>query len=417
MSALPIKLAFLTNYNKSLLEREKIMEEAVIVSGVRTAIGGYGGSLKDIPPTDLGGKVVAEAVARSGLSPDEIQHCIMGNVIHSDRRDMYMSRVAALKGGLPESTPSLTVNRLCGSGLQALISAAQLIQLGDAEAAVAGGAESMSRAPYWLPNTRWGERMGDGTVVDAMTATLTCPMNDVHMGITAENVADKWGISREQQDACAVQSHNRAEKATSQGYFDEQILPVEIRVKRNTVEFAKDEHVRAGLTTDNLDKLKPVFKSEGSVTAGNASGINDGAAALVLMSASAAKAKGIKPMAKVAGYAFAGVDPRYMGIGPVPAVQNLMAKTGLAVSDIDVWEVNEAFASQALAVAKDLGLPEDKVNPNGSGISLGHPVGATGAIISVKALYELERVGGRYGVATMCIGGGQGIAVLFEREQ
>ena len=391
------------------------VNEVVVVSGARTAVGGYGGSLKDIPPTDLGGKVIAEAVKRSGLESADIQHCVVGNVIHSDRRDMYMSRVAALKAGLPESTPALTVNRLCGSGLQAVISATQLIMLGDAEAAIAGGAESMSRAPYWMPNTRWGARMGDTTAVDAMTATLTCPIHDTHMGVTAENVAEKWGISRQEQDACAVQSHNRAEAAIKQGLFDSQILPIEISQKKQMLEFKQDEHVRHGATIENLENLKPVFQKDGSVTAGNASGINDGAAAMVLTSRTLAESKGIKPLAKISSYAFAGVDPKYMGIGPVPAVQNLLSKTGLSVGDIDVWEVNEAFAAQALAVAKDLKLPMDKVNPNGSGISLGHPVGATGAIISVKALYELERVEGKYAVATMCIGGGQGIAVLFER--
>lgn len=391
------------------------VNEVVVVSGARTAVGGYGGSLKDVPPTELGGKVIAEAIKRAGLEAADIDHTVVGNVIHSDRRDMYMSRVAALKAGIPESSPAVTVNRLCGSGLQAIISASQLIMLGDAEIAVAGGAEAMSRAPYWMPNTRWGARMGDTTAVDPMTGALTCPVNDVHMGITAENVAEKWSVTREEQDECAVQSHNRAEAAIKGGLFDSQIVPVEVRQKREMVEFKQDEHVRHGATIDNMNKLKPVFQKDGSVTAGNASGINDGAAALVLMSKSAAEARGIKPMAKVASYAFAGVDPRYMGIGPIPAVKNLLEKANLTVDDIDVWEVNEAFAAQALAVAKDLNLPMEKVNPNGSGISLGHPVGATGAIISVKALYELERVGGKYAVATMCIGGGQGIAVLFER--
>ncbi|NIB43574.1 beta-ketothiolase BktB [Pseudomaricurvus alkylphenolicus] len=389
--------------------------EVVVLSGVRTAIGTFGGSLKDVPPTDLAGQVVAEAVKRSGLQPEDIGHVSIGNVTHSDRRDMYMSRVAALKGGLPESTPAVTVNRLCGSGLQAVISAAQLVLLGDAEAVVAGGAESMSRVPYWLPNARWGARMGDAQMVDAMTGALTCPMGDTHMGITAENVAEKWGISREEQDALAAQSHNRAQVAIENDHFGDQILPVEIKTRKGTVVFDKDEHVRFDAKPEDMTKLRPVFKKDGSVTAGNASGLNDAAAAMVMMDAEAAAAKGLKPLAKLKGYSFAGVEPKYMGIGPVPAVRTLLEKAGLSVSDIDVWEVNEAFAAQALAVAKDLDLPMEKVNPNGSGISLGHPIGATGSVITVKALYELQRTGGKYAVVTMCIGGGQGIAALFER--
>lgn len=389
--------------------------EVVVLSGVRTAIGAYGGSLKDIPPTDLAGQVVKAAVERSGLQPEDIDHITMGNVTHSDRRDMYLSRVAGLKGGLPESTPALTVNRLCGSGLQAVISAAQLILLGDAEAAVAGGAESMSRVPYWLPKARWGARMGDAEMVDAMTGALTCPMENYHMGVTAENVAEKWGITREQQDELAALSHNRAQQATENKHFEGQILPVELKTRKGVVQFAEDEHVRFDATAADMAKLRPVFKADGGVTAGNASGLNDAAAALVLMDAEAAAARGLKPLGKLKGYAFAGVEPKYMGIGPVPAVRQLLDKAGLTVADIDVWEVNEAFAAQALAVANELGLPADKVNPNGSGISLGHPIGATGAIITIKALYELQRIGGKYAVVTMCIGGGQGIAALFER--
>ncbi len=388
--------------------------EVVVLSGVRTAVGTFGGSLKDIPPTDLAGLVVKEALERAGVSGSDIGHVVMGNVTHSDRRDMYMSRVAGLKGGVPESTPALTVNRLCGSGLQAIISAAQFILLGDADAAVAGGAESMSRVPYWLPAARWGARMGDGAMVDAMTAALTCPMGDTHMGITAENVAEKWGISREEQDQLAATSHNRAQNAIEQHYFESQILPVEVKTRRGMVKFEVDEHVRFDATAEDMASLRPVFKKDGSVTAGNASGLNDAAAALVLMESSVAAARGLKPIAKLKGYAFAGVEPKYMGIGPVPAVKTLLDKAGLTVADIDTWEVNEAFAAQALAVAKDLQIPADKLNPNGSGISLGHPIGATGAIISIKALYELQRIGGRYAVVTMCIGGGQGIAALFE---
>lgn len=389
--------------------------EVVVLSGVRTAIGTFGGSLKDVPPTDLAGQVVAEAVKRAGIAPESVGHCVIGNVTHSDRRDMYMSRVAALKGGLPETTPAVTVNRLCGSGLQALVSAAQLILLGDAEVTVTGGAESMSRVPYWLPQARFGARMGDGAMVDAMTGALTCPINDVHMGITAENVAEKWGITREQQDALAVESHQRAAKATAEGRFTSQILPIEIKTRKGVVSFDQDEHVRADATIDSMAKLRPVFKKDGTVTAGNASGLNDAAAAMVLMERSAAEAQGLKPMARLVGYSFAGVEPEYMGIGPVPAVKQLLAKHQLTVADIDVWEVNEAFAAQALAVAKDLAIPEDRLNPNGSGISLGHPIGATGAVITVKALHELQRIQARYAVVTMCIGGGQGIAALFER--
>jgi acetyl-CoA C-acetyltransferase len=389
--------------------------EVVVVSGVRTAIGDFGGGLKDVAPGDLGATVIAEAVKRAGIAAEDVEHCVLGNVIHSERKDMYISRVAALRAGLAEKTPCLTVNRLCGSGLQAIISATQLVLLGDADTAVAGGAESMSRAPYWLPTARFGQRMGDGAMVDPMTGALTCPMNDYHMGVTAENVVEQWGVSREDQDALAVESHNRAERAIAEKRFDSQIVPVEIKTRKGTVVFSEDEHVRKGASLEDMAKLRPAFKKDGSVTAGNASGINDGAAALVLMEKSVAEQKGLKPMAKVAGYAFAALDPKIMGIGPVPAVKNLLEKTGLGVTDIDVWEVNEAFAAQALAVCRDLELPMDKVNPNGSGISLGHPIGASGAIIAIKALYELERVGGRYAIATMCIGGGQGIAVLFEK--
>ncbi len=389
--------------------------EVVVLSGVRTAIGTFGGSLKDIAPTELAGQVVKEAVERSGLKPEDIGHVSIGNVTHSDRRDMYMSRVAALKGGLPEETPAVTVNRLCGSGLQAIISGAQMVLLGDADAVVAGGAESMSRVPYWIPNARWGARMGDSQMVDAMIGALTCPMNDTHMGITAENVAEQWDVTRDQQDELAALSHNRAQNAIENNYFDSQILPVELKTRKGVTVFDKDEHVRYDAKAEDMAKLRTVFKKDGTVTAGNASGLNDAAAAIVMMDAQAAAAKGLKPMAKLKGYSFAGVDPKVMGIGPVPAVRKLLDKAGLSVSDIDTWEVNEAFAAQALAVAKDLELPLEKVNPNGSGISLGHPIGATGAVISVKALYELERIGGKYAVVTMCIGGGQGIAALFER--
>ncbi|HXH02132.1 MAG TPA: acetyl-CoA C-acyltransferase family protein [Candidatus Competibacteraceae bacterium] len=389
--------------------------EVVILSGVRTAIGDYGGSLKDIAPCELAAQVVREAVRRAGVAPEDIGHCVFGNVIHGERRDMYLARVAAVNGGLPHHTPAVTLNRLCGSGMQAIVSASQLILLGDCDGAVAGGAESMSRAGYWLPTLRFGQRMGDGAVVDAMVGALTDPFHGIHMGVTAENIAAKWNISREEQDALAVESHRRAARAQAEGRFKEQILPIEIKGKKGTTLFDTDEHVRADASLEGMAKLRPVFKPDGTVTAGNASGINDAAAAVVLMERQAAAAKGLKPLARLVGYSFAGVEPEYMGIGPVPAVRKLLDKTGVAIKDIDVFEINEAFAAQALAVCRDLELPMERVNPNGSGISLGHPIGATGCLITVKALYELHRIGGCYALVTMCIGGGQGIAALFER--
>ncbi|MFT5710897.1 MAG: acetyl-CoA C-acetyltransferase [Halioglobus sp.] len=391
------------------------IREVVVLSGVRTAIADFGGSLKDIPPTELAGKVVAEAVSRSGLASEDIGHCVIGSVVHSDRRDMYISRVAALKGGLPVETPALTVNRLCGSGLQAIVSAAQMVMLGDCDAAVAGGAESMSRAPYWLPSARFGAKMGDAEMVDPMMGALTCPIGDTHMGITAENLADKYNITREQQDELAAQSHHRAQRAIEENRFAGQILPIELKTRKGVTVFEQDEHVRFDCTAQSMEKLRPAFKKDGTVTAGNASGINDAAAAVVLMEAKAAQAKGLKPLAKLVGYALAGVDPSIMGYGPVPAVRQMLENADVAIGDIDIWEANEAFAAQALTVSNELGLDPEKVNPNGSGISLGHPIGATGALLTVKALYELQRIGGRYAVVTMCIGGGQGIAALFER--
>lgn len=388
--------------------------EVVFLSGVRTAIADFGGSLKGIAPTDLAGQMVAEAVKRSGANSDDVGHCVIGNVAHTDRRDMYMSRAAALKGGLPESTPSLTVNRLCGSGLQAIISAAQLLLLDDCDLAVAGGAESMTRVPYWSPSARFGSKMGDTQLVDPMVGALTCPMTDTHMGITAENIAAQWGITREEQDAAAVESHNRAQRATEEKRFDDQIVPVELKSRKGVVQYSTDEHIRFDCTSADMAKLRPAFKKDGSVTAGNASGINDAAAIVVMADSEYAKANGLKPVAKLVGYAFAGVAPEIMGIGPVPAVNKLLEKTGINKEDVDVWEVNEAFASQALAVCRDLDLDMNKVNPNGSGISLGHPIGATGALITVKAIHELQRVNGKYAVITMCIGGGQGIAALIE---
>jgi len=328
---------------------------------------------------------------------------------------MYLARVAAVQGGLPVETPALTLNRLCGSGLQAIVSAAQLIKLGDADVAVAGGAESMSRGQYWVPGLRWGQRMGDGAYVDATVGALTDPFDDCHMGVTAENVAAKWAVTREDQDALAVESHRRAAHAIAEGHFKEQILPIEVKAKKATVAFDTDEHVRPDTSIEQLAKLKPVFAKDGSVTAGTAAGINDAAAAVVLADASVAEARGLRPLGRLVAYGLAGVDPKYMGVGPVPAVRTALERAGLKVDDLDVIELNEAFAAQALAVARDLGLPPEKTNPNGSGISLGHPIGATGAILTVKALYELERTGGRYALVSMCIGGGQGIAAIFER--
>jgi acetyl-CoA C-acetyltransferase len=396
--------------------QEVTMREVVVVSGVRTAIGTFGGSLKDIPPTQLGAAVVAEAMKRAKVDGAEVGHVVFGHVVNTEPKDMYLSRVAALNGGVAQGTPCLTLNRLCGSGLQAIISAAQTILLGDADIAIGGGAENMSRAPYTVPPGRWGQRMGDFKAIDMMVGALNDPFDVVHMGVTAENVAKKWGITREEQDKLAVESHRRAANATKNGHFKSQILPIEIKGKKGPTVFDTDEHFRADATLDDMAKLKPVFaKENGTVTAGNASGINDGAGAVVLMERSVAEKRGLKPMARLISYGHAGVDPKLMGIGPVPASKIAFQRAGITVGRLDVIEANEAFAAQACAVAKELEFPADKLNPNGSGISLGHPIGATGAIITVKALYELERVGGRYALVTMCIGGGQGIAAVFER--
>ena len=390
--------------------------EVVVVSAVRTAIGTFGGSLKDIAPTELGAQVVRESLARANVNGSDVGHVVFGHVVNTEPKDMYLSRVAAINGGCGEGTPAYNVNRLCGSGLQAIVSAAQSVLLGDTDIAIGGGAENMSRAPFASLNMRWGARMGDTKMVDMMMGALHDPFHTIHMGVTAENIAAKWGISREAQDALAVESHNRAQKATEAGYFKTQIVPVMLKSKKGDVAYDTDEHFRANCKAEDLAKLKPVFlKENGTVTAGNASGINDAAAAVVLMEKSVAQARGLKPLARLVAYAHAGVDPKYMGIGPVPATQAALKKAGLTVQDLDVIEANEAFAAQACAVTKDLGLDPAKVNPNGSGISLGHPIGATGALITVKALYELERINGRYALVTMCIGGGQGIAAIFER--
>jgi len=391
------------------------LNDVVVLSGTRTAIGRYGGSLKDIPPCDLAATVVREAVSRSAVDPEDFGHAVFGNVIHTEVRDMYLSRVAAVNGGLPVETPAFTVNRLCGSGLQAIVSAAQLLTLGDAQVAVAGGAESMSRGQYWVPGLRWGQRMGDGKVIDAVVGGLSDPFASCHMGVTAENVAEDYNISREDQDALAVESHRRAAAATAAHYFDEQITPIEVKVKKKTVEFRTDEHFREDVSLESMARLRPAFAKDGTVTAGNASGMNDAASAVVLATSAYAESHGLQPLGRLVAYSHAGVEPRVMGIGPVPAVRRVLEKSGLKLDEIDVFEVNEAFAAQALACVRELGLPEDRTNPNGSGISLGHPVAATGSILTVKALYELKRTGGRYGLVTMCIGGGQGIAAIFER--
>ncbi len=390
--------------------------EVVVLSGVRTPIGGYGGSLKDIPPSELAAKCVREAVARSTVDPKSVGHVVFGNVIHTDVHDHYLARIAGIQGGLPVETPALTLNRLCGSGLQAIITAAHSILLGDADVAVAGGAENMSRSPYMSTAMRWGARMNDSAMVDVMVGALSDPFDDCHMGVTAENVAKKWNISREDQDKLAVESHRRAASAIEKGLFKDQILPIEIKVKRDTVLFDKDETVRPETTLEKLAGLKPIFDKAGTVTPGNASSINDAAAAVVLMDRDLSQQRGLKPLGRLVAYSHAGVDPKYMGIGPVPAVKSLLEKMSLTLNDIDVFEVNEAFAAQALAVTRELKLPEDRTNPNGSGISLGHPIGATGCILVVKALYELKRVGGQLALVTMCIGGGQGIAALFARD-
>ena len=392
-----------------------MQREVMVVSGVRTAIGDFGGSLKDIPPAELGSQVTLEALSRAGVAGEEVGQVVFGHVIHTEARDMYLARVAALGGGVSQSAPALTLNRLCGSGLQAIVSAAQVVTLGDADIAVAGGAESMSRAGYLAQGMRWGVRMGDSKMLDMMTAALHDPFDDIHMGETAENLAESHQITRSQQDALAVESHRRAAHAIKEGRFKTQILPVTLKSRRGDTVFDTDEHVRGETRPEDLAKLRAVFRKDGSVTAGNASGINDAAAAVVLMDGDTAAKRGAKPLGRLVSYGHAGVDPKIMGIGPVPATRIALAKAGLSLDDMDVIESNEAFSAQACAVAKDLGFDPAKTNPNGSGISLGHPVGATGTILTVKALYELARIGGRYALVTMCIGGGQGIAAIFER--
>jgi acetyl-CoA C-acetyltransferase len=394
-----------------------MQREVYIVSGVRTAIGDFGGSLKDVPPTELGARVAREALSRADVAGDEVQHVVFGNVIHTEAKDMYLARVAALDAGITQDAPALTLNRLCGSGLQAIVSAAQAVTLGDADIAVAGGAESMSRAGYLASGMRWGARMGDTSMIDMMTAALHDPFHNIHMGETAENLAESHQVTRLQQDELAMQSHQRAAHAIAEGRFRSQVVAVTLKSRRGETIFDTDEHVRSDIKAEDLAKLRPVFRKDGTVTAGNASGINDGAAAVVLMDGATVEKRDAKPLGRLVAYAHAGVDPKIMGIGPVPATRAVLKRANLSLEQMDVIESNEAFAAQACAVARDLGFDPAKTNPNGSGISLGHPVGATGTILTIKALHELERTGGRYALVTMCIGGGQGIAAIFERPQ
>jgi acetyl-CoA C-acetyltransferase len=392
-----------------------MQREVYIVSGVRTASGDFGGSLKDLPPTELGAQVTREALSRASVSGDEVQHVVFGNVVHTEAKDMYLSRVAAMNAGIAKEAPALTVNRLCGSGLQAIVSAAQAVTLGDADIAVAGGAENMSRAGYMSTGMRWGARMGDTAMIDMMTAALHDPFENIHMGMTAENLAESHQVTRGQQDELALTSHQRAARAIKEGRFKSQILPITLKTRKGETIFDVDEHVRTEAKAEDFGKLRAVFKKDGTVTAGNASGINDAAAAVVLMDGDTLSKRNAKPLGRLVAYAHAGVDHRFMGIGPVPATRAALKKAGLSLDQMDVIESNEAFAAQACAVAKDLGFNLEKTNPNGSGISLGHPIGATGAILTVKALYELARTDGRYALVTMCIGGGQGIAAIYER--
>lgn len=391
------------------------MNDVFILSGQRTAIGDYGKSLKDVPPIKLGEIAIRAAMAKSGVEAAEIQYIVMGNVIHTEPRDAYLSRVAAVEAGIPVEAPALTVNRLCGSGLQAVVSAAQSIMLGDAALAVAGGAESMSRGGYLLPAARWGARLGDSQMIDMVAGALHDPFGHGHMGITAENIAALYGLTRAQQDEFSAESHRRAATAIAAGYFKEQITPVELPSRKGALIFDTDEHPRADTTVESLAGLRPAFKKEGTVTAGNASSLNDGAGALVLANGTEVTRRNLKPMARLVAYGHAGVAPDVMGLGPIPASRNALRKAGLNIADIDVIESNEAFAAQACAVAKELEFDPAKVNPNGGAVALGHPIGASGAIIAIKAIYELHRTFGRYAMVTMCIGGGQGIAVVLER--
>jgi acetyl-CoA C-acetyltransferase len=391
------------------------MTNVVIASAARTAIGSYGKSLAGVPPSDLGATAAAAALERAGVEPDQVEHVVFGNVIHTEPADAYMARVVGMKAGIPKEVPAYTVNRLCGTGVQAIVSAAQAIQTGEASVALTGGAESMSRGPYWMPSARWGARMGETTLVDPVMGALTDPFNDILMGVTAENLAERGSISRERQDEFAVESHRRAAAARAEGRFDSQIVPVPVRVKKDTVDFVRDEHIREDASLESMGSLKPVFKPDGTVTAGNASGMNDAGAALVLLSEERASELGTPVRARILSYASCGVDPAIMGIGPVPAVRRVLERAGRSLDEVEVIELNEAFAAQALAVIDDLGLDPEKVNPNGGAIALGHPIGATGAAITTKILDEMERRDLHLGLVTLCIGGGQGIALLLER--
>jgi acetyl-CoA C-acetyltransferase len=392
------------------------MRDVVIASAARTAIGDFGKSLRDVPTTELGATAARAAIDRAGIEPEQVDQVVFGNVIHTAPEDMYMSRVVGIRAGVPKESPAFTVNRLCGTGVQAIVSAAQAIQVGDADVVLAGGAESMSRGPYWMPDARWGARMGEKPMVDATAGSLTDPFNSIHMGMTAENLAESHGVSREAQDEFAARSHQRAHAATEAGKFADEVVPVEIRAKREIVQFTTDEHIRAAVSAEALANLKPVFKKDGTVTAGNAAGVNDAGAAVVVLGADRAEELGTPVRARIVAWALCGVDPATMGIGPVPAVQKVLDRAGRTLADVDVIELNEAFAAQSLAVLKDLGLEDDpRVNPNGGAIALGHPVGATGSILVAKILAEMEREGHELGLVTLCIGGGQGIAMMLER--
>jgi acetyl-CoA C-acetyltransferase len=395
---------------------EEELNEVVITSSARTAVGRYGGSLRDVPPTELGAIATRTALERSSVELEQVDQVVFGNVIHSAPEDMYLARVVGIKSGIPKEVPAFTVNRLCGTGVQAIVSAAQAIATGEAEVAVAGGAESMSRGPYWVPDARWGARMGETRMLDPVVGGLTDPFNDIHMGVTAENLAKSHSISREDQDEFSVESHRRAATAQEQGLFDGEIVPVELKSKKGTAEFTKDEHVRKEASLESLGKLKPAFKLDGTVTAGNASGMNDAGAAVVLMSADKAQSLDAPVKARILSYAYCGVDPKVMGIGPVPAVRRALERAGKSLDEVEVIELNEAFAAQSLAVIKDLGLDREKVNPNGGAIALGHPIAATGAVITAKILHEMERRDHKLGLVTLCIGGGQGIAMLLGRD-
>lgn len=402
------------SFQREVEIRMSDINNVVIVGSARTAIGDFGAALKDIPPVELASCVIKHAIDRSNIEVGDVEHVVLGNVIHTEPRDMYISRVASIEAGIAHSTPALTVNRLCGSGLQAIISAIQLLMLGDVQTAVAGGAENMSRAGYLMPSVRWGKRMGDAEVIDMMTMALHDPFGHGHMGVTAENVARQFKISREQQDMFALESHKRAAQAIQNGFFDDQIVSINLNKRNKRTEFKIDEHVRDNITIENLEKLKAVFEKEGTVTAGNASSLNDGAAALVLMDEKLANRKKLDPIVRVVSYGFSGVDPTIMGMGPVKAVKQALDRAKLSIEDLDVIESNEAFASQALAVSNELEFDPTKVNPNGGSIALGHPIGASGAIITIKLIHEMKRIKGRYGLATMCIGGGQGVALIVE---